>query len=78
MVTSRDMEKIIMAGNCTAHVFRAIAKRTLEYLGIPPDDPYGYPYGDPRRDPEKAEWMTETRNLKELYDKWNKDPSIKR
>ncbi len=59
-------------GNCTANVLRAIAKRSLEYLGIPPDDPYGYPQGDPRRNPEKAEWLNETRKLKELYDKWNK------
>ena len=34
-------------GNCTAMVFREIGKRSLEYFGIPPDDPYGYPYGDP-------------------------------
>lgn len=59
-------------GNCTAHVFREIAKRSLEYLGIPPDDPYGYPYGDPRRDPQKEEWMVETRELQEIYNKWNK------
>lgn len=59
-------------GNCTAHVFRGIAKRALEYLGIPPDDPYGYPYGDPRRDPDKEVWMNETRKLQEMYNKWNK------
>ena len=58
-------------GNCTAHVFRDIAKRALEYLGIPPDDPYGYPYGDPRSDSKKEIWMSETRELKEIYDKWN-------
>ena len=52
--------------------FREIAKRSFEYLGIPPDDPYGYPYGDPRRDPEKEVWMTETKTLKEIYNKWNK------
>jgi cell division protein FtsI (penicillin-binding protein 3) len=59
-------------GNCTAGVFREIAKRSLEYLGIPSDDPYGYPYGDPRRQIEKADWMPETRKLQEIYDKWNK------
>lgn len=59
-------------GNCTANVFREIAKRSLEYLGIPPDDPFGYPYGDPRRDPQKENWMAETRELQEIYDKWNK------
>ncbi len=64
-------------GNCTAHVFREIAKRSLEYLGIPPDDPHGYPYGDPRRDPKKEEWMTETRELIEIYNKWNKSSQSK-
>lgn len=59
-------------GNCTANVFRGIAKRAMEYLGIPPDDPYGYPYGDPRSDPQKEVWMDETRKLREIYDKWNK------
>lgn len=59
-------------GNCTGEVFREIGKRTLEYLGIPPDDPYGYPYGDPRRNNDKTEWMAETKLLQEMYDKWNK------
>lgn len=59
-------------GNCTAQVFRGIAKRSLEFLGIPPDDPYGYPYGDPRSDSKKEAWMEETRKLQELYNLWNK------
>lgn len=59
-------------GNCTADVFRETAKRALAYLGIPPDDPYGYSYGDPRRDVNKTVWMKETRELQEIYDKWNK------
>jgi len=59
-------------GNRTGIVFREIAKRALEYLGIPPDDPHGYPYGDPRRDPQKQVWMEETRKLQELYNQWNK------
>lgn len=58
-------------GNCSATVFRETAKRTLEYLGIPPDDPYGYPAGDPRRNANKADWVNETRQLQEIYDKWN-------
>ncbi|MBA2368827.1 MAG: penicillin-binding protein 2 [Candidatus Protochlamydia sp.] len=58
-------------GNCTAHVFREIGRRSLEYLGIPPDDPYGYPYGDPRSQPAKTEWMAETRKLQEKYNTWN-------
>jgi len=64
--------KVHNGGNCTANVFRAIAKRSLEYLGIPPDDPYGYPVGDPRRDPEKAKWIGEIQKLKEKYELWNK------
>lgn len=61
-------------GHCTAGVFREVAKRSLEYLGIPPDDPSGYPPGDPRYNPEKIKWMPETRKLQEIYDKWNKIP----
>lgn len=61
-------------GNCTASTFREIARRSLEYLGIPPDDPYGYPPGDPRRQVEKAYWMPETRKLQEIYKTWNKCP----
>ncbi len=61
-----------MGGGCAAPIFKEIARRTLEYLGIAPDDPFGYPYGDPRYDPEKADWMKEVNELKILYDKWNK------
>ena len=63
-------------GNCTANVFREIAKRSLEYLGVVPDDPYGYPYGDPRCDINKAEWMTEVKQLKDLYLKWNQPSNL--
>ena len=63
--------KIHMGGVCSAPVFREIAKRSLEYLGIEPDDPHGYPVGDPRYDPEKADWVKETRRLQEIYEKWN-------
>jgi cell division protein FtsI (penicillin-binding protein 3) len=58
-------------GTCCAPVFREISKRALEYLGIPPDDPFGYPIGDPRFDPQKADWAKETRLLQEMYQKWN-------
>ncbi|MFI0434128.1 MAG: peptidoglycan D,D-transpeptidase FtsI family protein [Parachlamydiaceae bacterium] len=61
-------------GNCTANVFRSIAKRSLEYLGVAPDDPYGYPFGDPRSNPAKEVWMDETKKLQDLYQKWNKPP----
>ena len=58
-------------GNCAAPAFREIGLRTLQYLGVEPDDPYGYPIGDPRRDEEKADWMKETRALRDLYTEWN-------
>ncbi len=58
-------------GNCCAPAFREIGLRTLQYLGVEPDDPYGYPAGDPRRDESKADWIKETKALKELYQQWN-------
>lgn len=58
-------------GYCAAPVFREIARRSLEYLGIAPDDPHGYPTCDPRFDPNKANWIQENRRLKEIYEKWN-------
>ncbi len=58
-------------GTCCAPIFREIAKRSLAYMGIAPDDPYGYPVGDPRRDADKADWAKEIRELKEMYEKWN-------
>ncbi len=60
-----------LGGVCASPVFREIATRSLQYLGVQPDDPYGYPPGDPRRDSEKADWMAETQALKQLYQKWN-------
>lgn len=67
----QGLGKIHNGGNCTGIVFKEIATRSLEYLGIPPDDPYGYPYGDPRRDPNKEKWMKETNKLNEEYKAWN-------
>ncbi|MDR3624958.1 MAG: penicillin-binding protein 2 [Chlamydiales bacterium] len=58
-------------GTCAALVFRGIGTRALEYLGVTPDDPYGYPVGDPRYNAEKADWSSELKELKILYEKWN-------
>lgn len=58
-------------GSCAAPAFREIGLRTLEYLGIPPDDPHGYSPQDPRYDKEKGDWLKESRSLLELYKKWN-------
>lgn len=66
-----------LGGVSAAPVFREIAARSLEYLGVDPDDPYGYPPGDPRRDAKKADWALEMQSLRELYDKWNVIPFIK-
>lgn len=52
-------------------VFKLIAQRALEYLGIPQDDPCGFPSSDPRCDPKKADWAGEALLLKEKYEKWN-------
>ena len=60
-----------LGGNCCAPAFREIGLRTLQYLGVEPDDPYGFPVGDPRRDENKADWLKETKTLKELYQRWN-------
>lgn len=59
-------------GKCSAPVFREISRRTLQYLGIAPDDPYGYPKNDPRSSPEKADFYKELQELAKLYEKWNK------
>lgn len=58
-------------GSCAAPVFKEIGLRTLEYLGVTPDDPYGFPPEDPRYDKDKADWLKEARVLLELYKKWN-------
>lgn len=60
-----------MGGICAGPVFQAIGTQALQYLGVDPDDPYGYPPGDPRRDPKKADWALEVSQLQELYQKWN-------
>jgi cell division protein FtsI (penicillin-binding protein 3) len=58
-------------GVCATPVFREIATRALQYLGVEPDDPYGYSTGDPRRNVQRADWMAETEALKKRYDQWN-------
>lgn len=60
-----------MGGNCCAPTFSEIGLRVLQYLGVEPDDPHGFPVGDPRRDETKADWMKEIKALKELYQQWN-------
>ncbi|MCH9609303.1 MAG: putative peptidoglycan D,D-transpeptidase PenA [Chlamydiales bacterium] len=64
--------KTYLGGRCAAPVFQQVMRRTLEYLGVPRDDPFGYPVGDPRYHSEKGDWFVEVRALKELYEQWNK------
>ncbi len=63
--------KLHHGGISVAPIFRDIAKRSLEYLGVAPDDPYGYHVDDPRYDSAKADWKSEVLQLRELYAKWN-------
>ncbi|NCF71836.1 MAG: penicillin-binding protein 2 [Chlamydiales bacterium] len=63
--------KMHHGGRSAAPIFREIAKRSLNYLGIPPDDPHGYPHGDPRRDVNKADWLDEVFELRKTYHVWN-------
>lgn len=56
-------------------LFSKIGKRVLTYLGVAPDDPYGYPNGDPRADPAKADWVLESQKLEQTYYLWNSKKS---
>ena len=58
-------------GNCCAPAFAEMGLQTLQYLGVEPDDPFGYPVGDPRRDVSRADFIKEMQQLKELYQQWN-------
>ena len=79
LVSIDDPEKKIIAGVgqqqlggvCAGPVFRDIAIKALQYLGVSPDDPYGYPSPDPRRDPKKADFAQEVNDLRRLYEQWN-------
>jgi cell division protein FtsI (penicillin-binding protein 3) len=48
-----------MGGMCAAPAFREIGLNTLQYLGVPPDDPDG------------EDWRRETEELSALYKSWN-------
>ncbi|MBI5345844.1 MAG: penicillin-binding protein 2 [Chlamydiae bacterium] len=63
--------KTYMGGVCAAPIFKEIATRALEYLGVAPDDPFGYARTDPRYKEDQADWSKELKALKELYSKWN-------
>ncbi len=58
-------------GVCAAPIFSEIATRALQYLGVEPDDPYGYGPGDPRSNLEKADMAMEIKQLKKEYEAHN-------
>lgn len=64
-----------LGGFCAAPIFKEISQRSLEYLGIAPNDPYGYPPGSSSYDPQKADWLPEIRQLQEKYKRWNIHPN---
>lgn len=80
LVAVDEPEKKFMPGIGTVHfggksaapIFREIAKKTLAYLGVKPDDPYGYPKGDPRANEALSDWNCEVEKLAKLYDEWNR------
>lgn len=60
--------KVYHGSGCAAPVFREIGRRALEYLGVAPDDPDGYP-GSPGK--SRAYWEKEAAELRKLYDQHN-------
>ena len=58
-------------GVSAAPIFREIATAALQYLGVEPDDPWGYAPGDPRRNAKRADWAIELEALKVEYQKHN-------
>lgn len=63
--------RMFFGGKCAAPVFGEIAKRILKYLGVTPDDPYGYPKGDPRSSEDKADMAKEVKALQHLFLQWH-------
>lgn len=70
--TERGGVRTFFGGRCAAPAFASIMKQALTYLGVPEDDPYGYPPGHPRRNYKKTKWHAETEVLRKLYNKYNK------
>lgn len=70
--TAKGVGRMFFGGRCAAPTFSSIMKRALTYLGVPEDDPTGYPIGDPRRDTKTADWYKETAELRKLYQAYNR------
>ena len=69
--------KIHHGGVATGPIFSEIARRSLEVLGVRPDDPFGYAVNDPRYNRERADYRREALQLQEMYEKWNRDEAKK-
>lgn len=67
--------KVYHGSGCAAPVFREIGQRALEYLGVAPDDPYGYSGSNKRK---LACWEKEAAALRKLYDEHNTPKKISR
>jgi len=65
--------KVYHGSGCAAPVFREIGIRALEYLGVAPDDPYGYPNSGQKK---LAHWEQEAAALRKLYDEHNTPKKI--
>lgn len=63
--------KNYLGGKCAAPVFKNIMMRSLEYLGVPPDDPCGYSKQDPRFDSVKADHFSQLAELSKKYKEFN-------
>lgn len=63
--------RIYFGGVCAAPAFKEISMRALQYLGIPPDDPYGNSLDPENFNPSKADWSDEVKELAKLYQSWN-------
>lgn len=55
-----------LGGSCAAPIFREIARRSLHYLGVEPDDPNSL-----SKNRSNADWKKEVSELLDLYKKWN-------
>ncbi len=63
--------RAFFGAQCAGPICREIMKRSLSYLGIDRDDPYGYPPLDPRSKEGEGQWHREIKQLEELYQLWN-------
>ena len=70
-ILAEDGTKNYLGGRCAAPVFRSTMIRALDYLGVEPDDPFGYNSKDPRFDAQRADYQKELADLNKLYKEWN-------